>query len=229
MTIIIAHRGFADNCRENTLEAYRRAIEVGADAIELDVRKTKDNIFISFHDEFIGNQQISQLTQAEINNLAGNLNFKVPTLEAVLKLVKGKIKLDIELKEKSYEIEVIDLILKYFTLEEFIVTSFQIESLITIKNNYPKIKTGIILDGKTFINFNFDCNLANLDFFVLSWRLLTKNRLKTILNHNKSILVWTINEAEVIENLLKNPIITGIITDQSELSLSLKNKINGIY
>ena len=58
--MIVAHRGFADNCRENTLESYRRAIEVGADAIELDVRKTKDDISILFHDELIGEKRINR-------------------------------------------------------------------------------------------------------------------------------------------------------------------------
>lgn len=226
MTIIIAHRGFADNCRENTLEAYQKAIEVGADAIELDIRKTRDNVFISFHDEFICKKQIAQLTYVEINDLARSLNFNVPTLEEVLKLVRGKINLDIELKEKGYEIEVINLILEYLTIEQFIVTSFHLESLLTIKNNYTRIKTGIILDEQTVMNFNFKCNLDKLEFLVLPLGLLSKNFVKTMLYPHKSILVWTINEAKAIKKILKNPKILGIITDRPELAISLKNKIN---
>lgn len=229
MTLIIAHRGFADNCRENTKEAIHRAIEVGADAIELDVRKTKDNVFILFHDEFIKNKQIAQLTYAEINDLASNLNFQVPTLAAVLKLVQGKIKLDIELKEKSYEKEVIDLILKYLTREEFMVTSFQIQSLRKIKNNYTSIKTGIILNSQTASNFDLNSDLAAIDFLVLQIKLLKSKWLEIAQKNHKSLLVWTVNEIEIIEQLVQNENIVGIITDRSRLAVSLRNKINDSY
>lgn len=225
MTLIIAHRGFADNCRENTLEAYRRAIEVGADAIELDVRKTRDNVSILFHDKFICKKQIARLTYAEINDLASGLNFHVPTLEEVLKLVRGKIKLDIELKEKGYEIEIINLVLKYLTFEDFSLTSFQFASLSTAKNSFPQIQTGLILAKKIAGNFNLSSKLNNLDFLVLNLGLLNSDWLKICQKNNKSIIVWTVNKSFDIEQLLKNKKISGIITDRSELAVSLKNKI----
>ena len=151
--MIIAHRGFVDNCRENTLEAYRKAIEVGADAIELDIRKTKDNILILFHDRAINEQPINQLTYEEINSLAVNGGFRVPTLVETLTLVQGKIKLDVELKEKGYETEVVALILEYLPIDRFIVTSFQPQSLSSIKSDYPQVKTGLILDKKNSRQF----------------------------------------------------------------------------
>ena len=187
--MIIAHRGFADNCRENTLESYRRAIEVGADAIELDVRKTKDNLFVLFHDESISGKQINQLTYEEISYLAGNSSFQVPTLVEVLKLVKGKIILDVELKEKDYEIDVIALILEYLTIEQFIVTSFQFESLLTIKFNYPQVKTGILLNSKTASNFNYNANLTAWDFLVLHFELLNNHWMEIAQINHKYIWV----------------------------------------
>ena len=213
MTIIIAHRGFADNCRENTLEAYQKAIDLSADAIELDVRKTKDNVFISFHDEVIGAKQVSQLTYTEINDLAGNLNFHVPTLEEVLKLVRGKIKLDIELKEKGYEIETIDLVLEYLIPEEFIITSFKFESLLNTKINFPQIKTGLIIDNNTATNLNIINHLSNLDCFALHLNLINSNWFKIGKENSKDIFIWTVNEPKNIEQILKNEAITGLITD----------------
>ena len=223
--MIIAHRGFADNCRENTLESYRRAIEVGADAIELDVRKTKDDVFILFHDELIREKQINQLTYEEINYLAGDLSFQVPTLVEVLKLVQGKIKLDVELKEKDYETDVITLILEYLTIEQFIVTSFQFESLSTIKFNYPQVKTGIILNSKTASNFDYNANLMTVDFLVLHTSLLDTNWLEIAQINNKFIWVWTVNKEKIIKKFLKDKTIAGIITDKSDLAVHLKKQI----
>ncbi|MDJ0690689.1 MAG: glycerophosphodiester phosphodiesterase [Xenococcaceae cyanobacterium MO_188.B32] len=219
--MIVAHRGFADNCRENTLESYRRAIEVGADAIELDVRKTKDDISILFHDELIGEKRINRLTYEEINHLARDLRFQVPTLVEVLKLVQGKIKLDVELKEKDYEIDVITQILEYLTIEQFIVTSFQLESLLTIKLNYPQVKTGIILNSKTASNFNCNVNLIAWDFLILQFELLNKFWLDIARINNKSIWVWTVNEEKIIKKFLKDRRVAGIITDKSDLAVHL--------
>ena len=223
--MIIAHRGFAKNCRENTLESYLRAIEVGADAIELDVRKTKDNVLILFHDEVIKEKQINQLTYEEINDLAKDLSFQVPTLVEVLQLVQGKIVLDVELKERGYEIDIITPILEYLSIKEFIVTSFQFESLSTIKLNYPQIKTGIILNQKTVSNFDYNANLIKVDFLVLHFGLLDSNWLDIARINNKSIWVWTVNEEKIIEKFLQDRRIAGIITDKSDLAVQLKNKL----
>ena len=224
--MIIAHRGFADNCRENTLEAYLKAIEVGADAIELDVRRTKDNIFILFHDEFISEKVINQLTYKDLNSLVFNLGFQVPTLREVLELVQEKIKLDVELKEEGYETDIITLICKYLTLEQFIVTSFKIQSLSRIKLDYPQVKTGLVLDQKTAKKFDSNASLIYLDFLVLEVSLFDNPWLEIAQTNSKNILLWTVNEEKIIENLLRDERIEGIITDKSDLAVQLKNKIN---
>ena len=224
--MIIAHRGFADNCRENTLESYRRAIEVGADAIELDVRKTKDNVFILFHDKLISDRVINQLTYAEINCLASNLGFHIPTLVEVLKLVQGKIKLDIELKEQKYEIDVINLILEYLDIKDFVITSFQFQSLSTIKFYCPQVQTGIILDSQTTINFDCHVHLNNLDFLVLHFDLLNHKWLEVAETNNKFVWLWTVNKEKIIKKFLQDRRIAGIITDKSDLAVKLKNQFN---
>ncbi|MDJ0633728.1 MAG: glycerophosphodiester phosphodiesterase family protein [Xenococcaceae cyanobacterium MO_188.B29] len=221
--MIIAHRGFTDKFRENTLEAYCRAIEVGADAIELDLRKTKDNVLILFHDELIEEKPINQLTYQEINSLASSLDFQVPTLIEVLKLVKEKnIKLDIELKEEGYETDVLSLLVEYLTIDQFIVTSFQAKSLSIVKLNYPQVKIGIILNSKTANNFESKINLITVDFLVIEVGLLSNHWLNLAETNNKSIFVWTVNQEKIIRKLLKDKRITGIITDQPDLAVHLK-------
>ena len=75
--------------------------------IEFDVRRTKDNVFIAFHDGFIQGKSIKDLTYEAISQIARNQGFDIPTVEEVLKWSRGKIKFDVELKEEGYEKEIV--------------------------------------------------------------------------------------------------------------------------
>ena len=97
---VIAHRGaWGAGVPENSLAAFERAIELGADMIELDVRRTRDRELIVFHDAAIGGAPVATLTRSEIEDLAGVLP---PLLEEALELASGRIALDVELKENGY-------------------------------------------------------------------------------------------------------------------------------
>src|SRR5512137_157881 len=81
--LILSHRGYhADNIPENTLEAFERAVSLGVDGIETDIRMSADGLPILFHDRLApGGREVSLLTQAELGRLAG---YPVPTLESAL-------------------------------------------------------------------------------------------------------------------------------------------------
>lgn len=110
---IIGHRGSLADRPENTLASYRRGIEAGATAVEMDVRTTRDGVLISMHDADVkrttnGKGLVSDLTFAEIRRLdAGSwfdAKFKgeqVPTLREVLELCKDKIDLVLDLVESG--------------------------------------------------------------------------------------------------------------------------------
>jgi len=127
--LIIAHRGASSLSKENTIESFEKAIACDSDMIEFDVRKTRDGICIVYHDEFINDKMINELKYKQIKEI----DESIPTLEEVLKLTKGKIRLDVELKEDAYEEEVIKMLLRYFKEDEFVITSFNDKSLRTIK------------------------------------------------------------------------------------------------
>lgn len=70
-TMVIAHRGASALApHENTLEAFQIAIDLKADMVEFDVRKTSDNILIVFHDETIDGRKIGDMTYNRINDIA---------------------------------------------------------------------------------------------------------------------------------------------------------------
>ena len=81
-TLIFAHRGASGLVPfENTIDAFQKAIEVGADGIELDIRKTSDNVIIVNHNPTIGEMTISDHTFEELQAMAKQIGFTIATLE----------------------------------------------------------------------------------------------------------------------------------------------------
>src|SRR6266568_827837 len=97
--MVAAHRGVASGAAENTIEAFTNAIDVGADMIEFDVRRTRDGELIAFHDAFVGGTPVNGLTRDDIEVAAG---VRPPLLAEVLRVCAGRIRLDVELKEDGY-------------------------------------------------------------------------------------------------------------------------------
>lgn len=113
--LIVAHRGAAKYAPENTIAAFLKAAEMGADYAEMDVRQTKDGVFVLMHDRNVkrttdGKGLVSEMTLEEIKKLdAGSwfgkefIGEKVPTLREVLKAIDGKILPDIDFKAGDVE------------------------------------------------------------------------------------------------------------------------------
>ena len=113
MVANIAHRGASGNYPENTLLAFRKALEIGVDEIELDLYFTMDEQLVIMHDSTVnrttdGTGLIADLTLAKIKSLDAGIVFgesfrgeRVPTWEEALELVGGKVKLNVHLKGGS--------------------------------------------------------------------------------------------------------------------------------
>jgi glycerophosphoryl diester phosphodiesterase len=231
--LIIAHRGASSDARENTIESFERAIALEADMVEFDVRRTKDKVLIAYHDESVQGRPVRELTFEAISRIARDQGFNIPTVEQVLRFTRGKIKLDVELKEEGYEKEMVELIGKYFEKDQFVVTSFNDASLKTIKADYPRVQVGLIL-GKskaslwTRISEFFPrkrCNEAKADFMVPHWKLLRFGFLARAERNKKPVFVWTVNDGEMIRELLRDGRVDAIVTDKPDLAISLRKKL----
>lgn len=109
--IVIAHRGDHTQAPENTLASIRRAIEIGCDYVEVDVRRTSDGMLVLMHDSTVdrttdGRGKVAELTFAAVRKLSAGskrgiqwMNEKVPTFEEALAACKGKIKVYVDHKE----------------------------------------------------------------------------------------------------------------------------------
>ena len=122
---VVAHRGAHEGIPENTLAAYRHAIELGADFVEIDLRETKDGHLVSVHNstvdsytkEATGNVEdftLEELKALDIGSRVGPewANERIPTFEEILEVCKGKIGIYLDLKHADVE-KILALIHKY--------------------------------------------------------------------------------------------------------------------
>ena len=149
MIEVIGHRGAAGLEPENTLRSVRRAVELGVDRVEVDVRVSRDGRLVIMHDETVdrttnGHGYVSELTFDELRSLDAGMGEKIPTLEEILKFTMGKVKLEIELKVPEATEPTIQLIEELNAEKDVIVISFIHELLERVHDLNPNIKTGAL-------------------------------------------------------------------------------------
>ncbi|MBS1662087.1 MAG: glycerophosphodiester phosphodiesterase family protein [Bacteroidetes bacterium] len=112
VVLICAHRGAHNDYPENSLASFKKAIDLGLDIFELDIRATKDDSLVIMHDKTVdrttdGHGDVASMTFEEIRKLHLKFNGtvtdeKVPTLEEALNIAKGKILVDLDIKVAKF-------------------------------------------------------------------------------------------------------------------------------
>ncbi|MCD6407514.1 glycerophosphodiester phosphodiesterase, partial [bacterium] len=213
-TVIVAHRGFSGIYPENTLLSFKKAEELGADAIELDVRETEDGEIIVIHDEKVdrttdGTGFVRELKWEDIKKLdagkwKGNFeNVKIPLLREVFDCVSEKIKILIEIKEADVE-KVIEIIKEKKREKGVIIGSFNLEYLIEIR----KVASEIPL---CFITFSFPQSLETLikngiQMVSINHTHLDSSKFKKLLLCGFGVIVWTVDEEKDMKRMLEEGI-----------------------
>lgn len=219
--LIIAHRGGKSLAKvENTKEAFQCAIDSNITMVEFDVRKTRDGKLVVFHNNHFNRKKLNMLAYAELCTQTKEDGYCVPLLSDVLKECKGNIMLDIELKESGYEAEVLDLVMKYYSADQFIITSFLDSIVKKIKGLNPQVKVGLLIGyehaplWKRFSEFFPVKRLkaSGADFVAPHFRLVTPMLVKACRLHNYDVIVWTVNNDKIFQKLIKKRV-AGIITD----------------
>ncbi len=159
---VYAHRGASGACPENTMAAFRKAVELGVDGVETDVQLTRDGIPVLIHDEVLARTtgaagMVADKTYAELQQLDAGAWFspefqgtRIPRLEELLEMATmSGIDLNIEIKSgvvlyPDIEKIVVQLIRQYAWCERTIISSFNHFSLVDCKKQAPEIRTGIL-------------------------------------------------------------------------------------
>jgi glycerophosphoryl diester phosphodiesterase len=199
LTLIVAHRGASVEQPENTLASFESAIDAGADMIEFDVRRGLDGKLVISHDPVVA--------------------FEHATLEDTLGLTQGRIQLDVELKEPGCEGETIELLLRYFQLKDFCITSFLAASLRETGRIHPGIRKGLIFDDWDE-TLRAACLSTDADFLVAHYRLLGEAE-----QIGKPLFVWTVDDGEQIRRLFERPSVEAIITNDPRQAVFLRSRL----
>lgn len=164
------HRGASAQCPENTLPAFHKAVELGADMIELDVRLTKDNQIIVMHDGHLnrttnGTGRVIDKTLAEIRDLDAGSWFdtafsgtRVPTLSEVFAELPN-VRLNIEMKTapvaqaEPLVSKVIECALDMEALDRVLLSSFDHEAVYLARRMNKEVALGAIYYGRLWPNF----------------------------------------------------------------------------
>jgi glycerophosphoryl diester phosphodiesterase len=206
---VIAHRGvWGAGVPENSLAAFEQAIDLGADMIEFDVRRTRDSELIIFHDAELAGAPVASLTRLEIAELAGVLP---PLLEEALELALGRIALDVELKEDGYVDELADLLSGFAASGgDLIVTSF-LDPVLARLTQLTPLTRGLVLPVSTE-RAPERANACGATVVLPKMQLVDEASLAAISGAGLTVIVWDFMAAEHAA-LLSDTRISGVITD----------------
>jgi glycerophosphoryl diester phosphodiesterase len=217
--IKVGHRGARAYEPENTLRSFQKALELGVDAVELDVRRTKDGQIVVMHDADVkrttnGEGLVSDLTLAEIQKLNMDKNEHAPTLKEALQFLNGKAKVFIELKEENVEQQVLDVIDQVGTEKSVVLVSFLENALKTVKELNPKVETGLIYaKHKNPLKAALD---VNAQWLLALYRFMHTANVEKAHANGLKVLVWTINTAEEAAEMAKKGV-DAIASDKPDI------------
>ncbi len=232
--LIIAHRGNThrrpDRPLENTIAAFTQAIALGADMVEFDVRLTHDQVPIIYHDSKVAGIPIHQATWAAIQTL----NPQIPTLAATLQHCQNQIRLDVEIKAIGDELAIVELLRQYLSPDDFVITSFHLASLQTIKQHQPDIAIGLLLNPpwrtrkSQAATHKLTTQITQLQphFLAPHHKLLATPWLQTVNPTQLPYWVWTVNQPKQLQAMLNDAAIAAIITDNCAGTIGLTQSIH---
>jgi glycerophosphoryl diester phosphodiesterase len=222
--LIAGHRGVPAIGGENTMVAFRAAIGLEADYIECDIRRTKDGVLVLHHDAKIGDATIAEKPFAELQGAAVAVGRPPARLEDLLKLAKGRIGLDLELKEAGYEAEIAAMIQQcQFEGDRFVVTSFLEEAISQFKQCYKEAVCGLLIGEKSerfslrawWNDWFPETRLRRVgaDFVAPYDRLVRFGFARRLYGAGYPLWVWTVDNPLRIGELIRTPGVEAVITN----------------
>ena len=199
-TLIAAHRGASARLEDNSLEAFAAAIDLGADLIETDVRADPSGALVLSHD------RVRPHDPAPV------------TLDQLVALTAGRIALNLELKQPGPERRLLA------ALEPrpagLLVSSFLPGALRELRRLDAGVRTGLLVQrGRDPFRRAAECGARAV---IAEIGMIDAGLLQAAASTPLELWAWTVNDAVDLKRLLAEPAVTGIITDEPELALALR-------
>jgi glycerophosphoryl diester phosphodiesterase len=249
--LVIAHRGGRSLGPESTVYTFQKAIDLGVDVIEIDIRSTNDGKLVIMHDDTVnrttnGNGPVNRFSLRELKRLDAGFRWSpdngrtypmrgkgltIPTLAEAFAALP-KIRMNIEIKESRPEVIALlcDLIRDYQKTDHVMVASFDVSQLKQFRSQCPQVATSMSA-REAFVFYGLQW--AHLDNIYSpaaqalqvpgtygNTQVVTQRFLKAAHARNMRVHVWTVNEPQHMQRLLKLGV-DGIMTDYPERLLKL--------
>jgi glycerophosphoryl diester phosphodiesterase len=230
--IVFAHRGANSFAPENSIPAFEKAIELGCEGIELDVRlATSGEIFV-FHDRntFRMTGVRSGVSRLDYSTLKGMRLFeplkqeaKIPLLEEVLDLAGKKVLINLDVKKEVFskdtlEEKLVNILNDFGLRENIIISSFNPLVLKKIALLDPGFHLGFIFHNRTSMMFLNGQPVRSLH---ARHRILSNKYIRKLYQRSGKIYAWTVDEQDKMNELIEKGI-DGIITNKPEIFMELK-------
>lgn len=223
--LIIGHRGASNIAPENTLKAFQKAIELGADYIEFDIHQSKDGEIVIMHDANTYASTgykglIKRMTLSELKKLDCGEGERIPTLRELINIAKGKMGLQIEVKAKGFGESLVSILREEDLIETSIISSFLHDELIKLQRIEPKLKLATlepIITGWSK-KWEYHDEILNKAIFNNYFAIHPRHNLvnQELINYahenNVKINIWTVNSKAAMKKFIQMGV-DGIITD----------------
>jgi glycerophosphoryl diester phosphodiesterase len=228
--LIIAHRGARGLVPfDNTMDAFEKAVELGAPMIEFDVRRCGDGTLVIFHDEGLGGEALAAMSYEALLEKTRAKGYEAPRLSDALRSLAGRVRFDIELKEAGYERELAEEVLAIIPAKDAVFKSFMDRAVRALKRSHPGLCVGLLVgsDGpryslarvqEVFPELRLGRCLA--DFVSPYHELLHLGFVRRMHAIGMPVYVWTVNDERRMRQLVKMGV-DAIITDRPDLGLAL--------
>lgn len=238
MSLIYGHRGASGHAPENTLEAFRLAMDMGADGFELDVHMSRDGELVVIHDEtvdrttdgagFVRDLTLEQLKSLDAcNGMENYRGAKIPTLEEVFRLIqdtKHIVNVEIKTDEWFYpEIEEKCLALaeRMGVEDRVIYSSFNHHTLIKLRSLKPDAKLGMLFGDIMLSPWEYARPLQVDYLHPMKMNIWVPGFAEGAAEAGLGVNMWTINDEETMLRCLETG--AGIITNYPDAAAALRD------
>lgn len=239
MSLVLAHRGACGYAPENTLEAFRLAMEQGVDGFELDVHFSKDGHLVVIHDETVdrttnGKGRVWDMTLAELQSLdacAGKEAYrgaKIPTLAQVLELIQGTdLIINIEIKtDKIFypgiEEAVLNLVRQMGLENQIIYSSFNHFTLRKVRQLDKDAKLGMLFADVLVEPWKYASQMLDVQYLhPMAANINVPNFAEDSRAAGYGVNAWTINDPEMMKRCVEHDV--SIITNYPDVAVAIRN------
>ena len=223
---IIAHRGASGYVTENTLPAVKKALDLNADAVEVDIWRTTDDSLIAFHDRNTARLAedslvVPESSYQELRKLRLTGGTYIPTLRSVLKILPPDTEIFIEIKccwEEGEAGQVFpmlgELLRETGTMEQATLISFNMEKLVDAKKHVPEVPLYWLTGEQQPVSEMVDKVLSTgVDGLNVHHSLISEELMSQARANNLDVYVWTVNDPGRAAELANVYGVDGITTD----------------